>query len=75
MIFSVIYLVLKDLCNGIYNFAITIHLFMHILQFVIRFSDDEELSISKFWCGRYGVQIPSRSNLPLVDNDLPPLRP
>jgi len=26
-------------------------------------------------CGRYGVQIPSRSNLPLVANDSPSLRP
>jgi len=28
-----------------------------------------------FWCGRYGVRIPSRSNLLGVANDSPPLQP
>jgi len=31
--------------------------------------------IRRFRCGRYGVQIPKRSNLPHVANDLPPLQP
>jgi len=30
---------------------------------------------SAFWCGRYEVNIPSRSNLPHVANDSPPLQP
>jgi len=29
----------------------------------------------RFWCGRYGVQISSRTNLPHIANDSPPLQP